>query len=509
MEAAEASDTAPKIEASAPPASDRNLLGVAGGVAGGAAAAATVVSENAAELAALVPLDTWGIVTFVFITAILVGVAVLLFTYGNIAEIAANFEKYRCNPIVIPFAGLFGRDPKENFNFCIGNLMNIQASGILAPVYSLLANFVTIFSTIANAMMSIREQFARFFVQVNGFIASVQDRMAAVLFQLRLTFLKMQTLMGRVYGTMYATMFMGISAMAAGTSLADNDLVKFLFEVAPCFEGSTRVRLANGQTVPISELRVGTKLSTGVVTSVFVFDGSRTPLVDLDGVRMSHTHYVEAPRAAAHGTAGHWVEAGDHPDARPTSTKLDRIFCLNVRGNKFVVEGNSGPMVVADYCESASQTAAIAARSMALKALNGHRALSEDAGGALGVGGAWTVELADGRWKRIDALQLGDVLKDSGRIYGLVKEHCTSVAPSQEKGEPPIAAAQLQWSDGRWASSKGVKVRGDGVVLYSLFTERCSALRIRYGPLERIVRDYLEAPLPEMQEPFEAALAPV
>ena len=483
----EAPASAPPTQ-SATPAEDAGFPATAAAVA---AAAAAVAGS---------PLDTWAIVKFVLITAVLVGVAVVLFTQGNIAEIAANFEKYRCNPLVIPFAGLFGRDAKENFNFCIGNLMSIQASGIFAPVYNLLANFVTILTTISNAMMSIREMFAKFFIQVNGFISSVQDRMVAVLFQLRLTFLKMQTLMGRVYGTMYATMFMGISAMAAGTSLGDNDLVKFLFEIAPCFEGSTRILLADGSTAAISDIRVGDKVSTGAVTSVFVFDGHRTPLVDLDGVRMSTTHYVAAKSG--------WVEAGDHPEARPTHTRLDRIYCLNVQGNKFVVQGSTGPMVVADYCESASRDAAVAARAIALKALNGGvpKGAAQDAGGALGVGGAWTVERVDGRWVRMDALRLGDILKDSGRIYGIVRESCDRICKRQE--EPPIAAAQLQWSNGSWGSkgtegTEGTEVRK---VLYSLFTERCSALRIRHGGVERVIRDYLEAPIPEMQEPFEAAL---
>ena len=38
---------------------------------------------------------------------------------SNVGDIKNNWPQYRCNPLVMPFAGYFGHDPAENFNECI------------------------------------------------------------------------------------------------------------------------------------------------------------------------------------------------------------------------------------------------------------------------------------------------------------------------------------------------------------------------------------------------------
>ena len=41
----------------------------------------------------------------------------------GLQNVQQNWVKYRCNPIVIPFAGLFGENPSETFNFCVQNMV--------------------------------------------------------------------------------------------------------------------------------------------------------------------------------------------------------------------------------------------------------------------------------------------------------------------------------------------------------------------------------------------------
>lgn len=52
----------------------------------------------------------------------------------GVAEVNENWATYRCNPMVIPFASLFGHDPVENFNHCAGSIQSIQMSSILQPL---------------------------------------------------------------------------------------------------------------------------------------------------------------------------------------------------------------------------------------------------------------------------------------------------------------------------------------------------------------------------------------
>lgn len=51
----------------------------------------------------------------------------------GMANVNENWATYRCNPMVMPFASLFGHDPVENFNHCTGSIQNAQLSNVMKP----------------------------------------------------------------------------------------------------------------------------------------------------------------------------------------------------------------------------------------------------------------------------------------------------------------------------------------------------------------------------------------
>ena len=61
----------------------------------------------------------------ILIIAVVFMLIVLNFLYIMKAQIEKNWVKYRCNPMVIPFAGLFGKNSMQNFTFCIQEFKRI------------------------------------------------------------------------------------------------------------------------------------------------------------------------------------------------------------------------------------------------------------------------------------------------------------------------------------------------------------------------------------------------
>jgi hypothetical protein len=51
----------------------------------------------------------------------------------GIENVNENWETYRCNPMVMPFASLFGHDAVENFNHCTGSVQKTQLNSIMKP----------------------------------------------------------------------------------------------------------------------------------------------------------------------------------------------------------------------------------------------------------------------------------------------------------------------------------------------------------------------------------------
>ena len=42
----------------------------------------------------------------------------------GIKNIQGNWPEYRCNPSVMPFAGMFGHEVGSNFTYCIQNMQS-------------------------------------------------------------------------------------------------------------------------------------------------------------------------------------------------------------------------------------------------------------------------------------------------------------------------------------------------------------------------------------------------
>ena len=463
--------------------------------------------QVAAEMVQWSAAWNWTAMKFSMLTIIFAVVVVVMFQMGNLKEVTKNFAKYRCNPMIMPFAANFGYDAKDNFNFCLSSVFNVKAAEVFAPIYKLLSQFTAVITQIVNATLGIRKLFSNFFLSVNGFIANVRNRIQELLFRIRMSFLKMTNLMGKVYGTMYSVIWMGTSALTAGNNLADNGLVRFLFSF--CFDPETPVRMEKGTVKPIREVMIGDRLApvhgkVPVVSSVFRFNGQRTPMVRIADVSVSSQHYVQH--------MGKWIEAADHPSAFPTDS-LDEIVCLNVTDNAFIVGNGLYDLIVSDYDEHVSPGIIQEAQETAMAALNGkeRRSSSIDDYG-LGVDARMEVQLADGSWKPMGCVKLADVLKNSGEVLGVVVEKCDATAklPTGCK----VSAAQLMFDarTGRWARAGSLfaaNLSCESSLLVQLITENCGTIAVRDAGHTYYIRDYREVGSEDMEAPYAAEFARV
>jgi hypothetical protein len=400
----------------------------------------------------------------------------------------------------MPFAGFFGYNASENFQFCLNGLLQGRLTSAFSPIFKLLGSFGSTLETVVNAALGLRNVFTNFLLTVNGFISNVTQRIRALMGDVRMSMLKMKELMGKVYGTMYAVIWMGTSGLTAAKNLSENSLVKFMMEF--CFAPDTAVQLADGSWTSLDALRIGDLLASVPlhsgprVTSVFRFDGTRTPLVRIRDVVVSTSHYVEH--------RGEWMEASDHPEAIPLPA-LPTLCCLNVTGHRFHV-GRSG-LLAADYDEDDHDDVIETTQALALKTLNGFPTDSAPVDYGLGLDGATEVRMADQTWKRMDAIRIGETVAHSGVVRGTVTEECPAVV---ETPVGPMAAAQLVFANLQWRRAgtvwKSQTQQKQTAVLHQLVTDRCSALEVRRGKEQLFIRDYREVAIPEMEEAYAAAL---
>lgn len=441
--------------------------------------------------------STGSLIWFILLTLLNVGILVALFTVGNLEEVAKNWPRYRCNPIYMPFAASFGSDPVENFQFCLDSVFAGKAAAIFAPLYNILNEFGNIISKIVNVAMSLRKLFSTMFSSVTDFLGNVKQRIMTIMMQIRISFMKMNNLMGRVFGTLYAIIYMGLSGLTAGQNIANNDLVKFLFEF--CFAPNTPIMLSNGHTISICDVRVGDTLAplegiSPVVTSKFTFDGSKTRMVKIGDFHLSAEHYVGGAPAEEHLAA---VAAESIPE----------LVCLNVEGHKFKL----GSLIVSDYDESSDATVVKTSQALAELLLNGRPStpptsvvgLEEY---SLGIEGNALILLENAEWKYLAEMKVGDTVQNGGRVVGVVEEFVETgvTLPSGLV----VSASQLLWTGIRWERAATVyPTHTLRKTLHQLFVEYCSSFYVKKNEDVILVREYREVADPEMEESYREEIS--
>ena len=71
----------------------------------------------------------------------------------GIAQIQKNWNEYKCMPIVIPFAGVFGKNPVTTFEECVKGIQKDFISDMLGPIYSIFTELNKIGEQVGKFML--------------------------------------------------------------------------------------------------------------------------------------------------------------------------------------------------------------------------------------------------------------------------------------------------------------------------------------------------------------------
>jgi len=395
---------------------------------------------------------------------------------------------------------MYGYNTAENFEFCMKNMFMSHASDITAPFTEIQDLFADVLSDISTAMNSIREGISTMGGGINVIFQDFTDRISAFFFQLRISAIRIKTMIGRMYALMFSVLYMGLSAMEAGTNFSNTALFGFLDTF--CFPPETNVTVRGKveSQVPIYEVRIGDVLTSASspegsrVTSKFLFAARGQPMVRLGDIVVSTNHYLFYK--------GEWVQAGDHPDAVPIGPyEREILVCLNTEDHLIPM----GPYQFRDYDETD------AAHEPTMRMIEGRinsivptkhtpypfrensPCLHPDT--LLRLKGAALSPLRD--------IRLGDTLATGATVVGIVHKEVKEVC---WVGPNRMGSATLVWRPERqqWVRAgefRPVQTLEAPVVFIGLFVLSNSQIELAD---ETIVRDYLELCSPDAEEFYKA-----
>lgn len=431
---------------------------------------------------------------FIFVFGLLFGLWYGVVAAIDLVNIGKDWAKYRCSPMVIPFAWVFGKNTSENFNYCIQQIFAGQVGGVTGPFAGIMGTIMKSMMTFLNNINSLRVMLATLVGGVVKVIQEFADRFKLVVFQIKRTALKMQLLMRRLFGTFFSVIYMGLSAVTVGLNFSDTFIFRFLDTF--CFAPETRIAVKGRGSIPIQNVRLGDVLKDGSrVLSTYKFEATGQPMVLLGDIEVSTNHLVLFNEK--------WIEAKDHPKAipiAPWSGGVDRpLICLDTDTHRIPI----GSFVFSDWDETSSSDTST--MHLAEKTLNGGLASTKETPWLYqpAVHGSTVIKGPDGFWCKAKDVPLGVTLP-TGRVIGRGKRLVQQITRTPDGAL--VTPSTLVWHKDAWVRAghlPNAVVDTTPTIVETFILMGTSSLELMSG--ER-VRDMMEVLSPWMEEPTHAAL---
>jgi hypothetical protein len=179
----------------------------------------------------------------------------------QIDNIKKNWPKWRCNPMVMPFARVFGHDEYENFTKCISTMQSDYMSFLLQPINFDISVITELASTVTDGLSGgfelisdIQNVFNRIFKAIYGAFFSIIVEFQKIIINIKDTFGKVTAVV-----SIFAKILSGLSDfMQSMKNGPPGTAIEAL-----CFDPETIIKTYNGDFVKIKDIELNTKLKNG------------------------------------------------------------------------------------------------------------------------------------------------------------------------------------------------------------------------------------------------------
>lgn len=276
--------------------------------------------------------DVGYTVLIIVLVIILISLNVL---YVMKAQIEKNWVKYRCNPLVIPFAGMFGKDVMQNFTYCIQNVQQNYMSFVLAPTHFNLGNLNVIGSQMGGFSKNVVEFIDSLRSMVTGLTGNIFGVFMNIIIEFQRLIIGLKDLFGKMLGVV-ATMIYLIEGTIFTAQSTWNGPPGKMLRLAQhlCFSPHTLVQLTYGRQKKFKDIELGDILKDGsIVKGVLKLHNSdaKNPEKEEYYYSLPHGENNEPILVTGYHLVNYknrYIYVKDHPLASKTVLKEPVLHCL-------------------------------------------------------------------------------------------------------------------------------------------------------------------------------------
>ena len=285
----------------------------------------------------------------IFILLIFLALFLVNILSVGIKNIEDNWPVYRCNPIVMPFAGLFGQDVSDNFSYCIQNIQSNYMSYLTLPLNFNLNVISSLGGEITTQINSIRSFISNIRNAIISVIENVFNVFLNMLVQIQVMMASLKDMMGKTIGITLTQLYLitGFTdLMNSAWNGAPGQMVQALQGV--CFHSDTLIKTNKG-IVKIKDIEINSQLSNNaivqskmVISNINKYGNYREDLYIVNGktnkIKVSGSHLIFDPKEKEFISVKEFSKR--YPKYCKKSTKnSDILYCLITSNHTIPIDG--------------------------------------------------------------------------------------------------------------------------------------------------------------------------
>ena len=269
------------------------------------------------------------IVIFIFIALYIFNIIVV-----GMQRIKDNWPVYRCQPLIMPFASVFGHNTSQNFSYCIQNIQSSFMDDLLKPVSFNIGILGGITSDLTDSLNGVRGFMSLFRFNLADIFKNIFATLFNIMVEIQRTLINVKDMIGKMMGIMMTTLYVVNGSMLTMTSAWEGppgDLVRAL-----CFHPETKIKLQDGEILPMKDLPLNSILPNGsrvcAVMKISNLDKNgkyveemykvKNQLESNDDILVSGSHLVYDV------SINQFVHVKDLSVAERADTNCDVLYCL-------------------------------------------------------------------------------------------------------------------------------------------------------------------------------------
>jgi hypothetical protein len=418
-----------------------------------------------------------SIVLFILISVVLFILCCYCFVMINAQPIKDDWINQRCKPSVIPFAGLInapdgtsaGDFTKQNFDYCTQNIVKSVTGGATQPLTFITNMLNSLFDSIKHAINGIRDVINKIRLQIAAVVKEIMGRILNMMIPLQQIIIGLKDMLGKIQGALTASLFtllgayytlkslmgaiaqlivtilIGLAAMVAvlwivpftwGAAAVNTAMflaisvpmaliLTFMIKVLKvqsnlkiptikCFDKNTALKMNNGNTKIISEIKVGDILiNNNEVTGIIKVATEGSIMFYLNGIIVSDSHIINYKDK--------WISVSKHPESKKIVNYDEPfLYCLNT-SSKVIIINN---YCFTDWDEIYDNNINKYKTFLNIKFYNSNYVFNTSDIHKYFDGGfnrETLIKLQNGINKKIIDINIGDILENGENVYGLVE----------------------------------------------------------------------------------------